>query len=249
MSAMLDRSNLELAYMTWVEIREKVKEGYRTLVVPVGSTEQHGPHLPVFTDSILAHHISLSLARGITGLVGPVINLGYSPYHLSFPGTISLSSETLKSILRDYLSSLRGQGFERIIVLSAHGGNFRHINDVVGELRGEVRIETYPDFEKFSELINQPALKRGIPREVVGAHGGVGETSLMLYLEPSTVRMDRASKGFVGDVEEARRVMRSEGIHRVSSIGVIGDPTLASAEIGEEAFTLLVRELRSYFGS
>ncbi|BCS93542.1 creatininase family protein [Metallosphaera javensis (ex Sakai et al. 2022)] len=233
-------------FMTWNEVMEKINNGRKTLFIPVGSTEQHGSHLPLYTDSLLATHISTSLAKRMNGLVGPLVSLGYSPYHLHFPGTVSLSSQTLKSILLDYISSAVNHGFERIIIIPAHGGNFKAVNEAINE-SGFSNVESYPDFERFSEIINQPALKRGIPRELVGAHGGIGETSLMLYLEPDLVRLDKLTKGYVGNVEKARELMRKQGIHTVSDVGIIGDPTLSSSEMGKEAFELLITELYSYF--
>ena len=111
--------------MTWPEISKAIEKGFETVIVMLSSVEQHGPHLPINTDSIIADELALRVARRLgKTLIAPTIRPGCSDHHLCLPGTISLRHQVLLDILRDYCSSLARHGFRKIILISSHGGNF-----------------------------------------------------------------------------------------------------------------------------
>ena len=120
--------------MSWLEISEALKSGVNTAIIPLGSVEQHGHHLPLLTDTIEAHYLSEMIAQEVGfALVAPAIRPGYSEHHMDFPGTISLRLETLASIIRDYCASLIHHGFKNIVMLNCHGGNIPVLSAVAAE--------------------------------------------------------------------------------------------------------------------
>ncbi|MGH7858466.1 MAG: creatininase family protein, partial [Candidatus Binatia bacterium] len=125
-----------LARLTWPEVERRLAEGRRTAVVPLGSTEQHGPHLPFATDSWIAEALAERFCDRVPEAIGvPVVSVGCSPEHMDFPGTLSLRASTLEAVLLDVLQSLRRHGFERAFVFSAHGGNFEALGGSLSRLR------------------------------------------------------------------------------------------------------------------
>lgn len=196
------------------------------LVVPVGSCEQHGPHLPLGTDTVIAERVAHAVARQVPGLiVAPTIGVGASGEHAGFPGTLSIGSEALELMLIELARS--ADFFTGVVFVNGHGGNTATLRSAVELLVLESR--------------NAAALSCGVPGG--DAHAGRTETSLMLWLAPSTVRMDRAERGVTEPwAEIAGRIIES-GIAAVSPNGVLGDPTGATAEEGEQLFAELVGRL------
>jgi creatinine amidohydrolase len=233
--------------MTSPEIKEELAQGRDTVVMGFGSHEQHGPHLPVGTDSFLADALSLSLAEELDAFLVPPMRLGCSEHHMAFAGTITLTKETFKAMVKEVLSSICTHGFKRIILLPTHGGNFAPLEEVVNEFSAPegVAILAYTDLEGLVSCWKNMALKRGVTLEESGAHAGENEASAMLYLHPQMVRMDLAQPGFVGDHDEAiAKVFK--GIENVHPLGVIGDPKKAEAQAGEEYMKGLARMLADW---
>ena len=230
--------------MTSFEIKEKLGSGTDTVVMGFGSHEQHGPHLPVGTDSFLADALALGLAEGLGAFLAPPLRLGCSEHHMSFAGTITLTTETFKAVVKEALASFCVHGFKRIILLPTHGGNFAPLKEAVDEFSAPdgVLILAYTDLESLVGSWKEMALKRGITPEASGAHAGENEASAMLYLHPQMVRMDLAKPGFVGDHDEAIAKVFN-GIEHVHPLGVIGDPRAADAEAGEVYIKGLVKML------
>jgi creatinine amidohydrolase len=111
-----------LAEMTSAQVRAAVAAGRATIVLPFGAVEQHGPHLPLDTDSVLGDQLGALLARRLAALCAPILRIGCSAHHLSFAGTLSLRPETLRMIVLDVVDSLAQHGFRRIVLLPTHGG-------------------------------------------------------------------------------------------------------------------------------
>lgn len=236
--------------LTWMEIKEALENGYNRIIIPIGSTEQHGPHLPIFTDTILATELSYRIAKKLgRTLVAPPIHLGVSYYHMHFPGTITVSSDLLKEIIKAYVESLYAHGFKIIILLPAHGGDFEPVKDFIKNYKmpKDLKILAFLNFEEFSKSLDLSLVKQGIPTEIIGSHSGAAETSIMLYLREELVLTKNIKPGYVGNIKEAREIMRKRGIHEVSQIGVIGDPTYAKKEFGEKSIDFIVDFLVKYF--
>jgi creatinine amidohydrolase len=185
------------------------------LVVPLGSTEQHGPHLPLTTDA----DIATAIAKGLAGVrddvvIAPVLPFGASAEHAAFPGTLSIGESALEALLVE-LGRSASATFARVLFVCAHGGNARAVHQAIARLRTEGR-----DARAWS------------PRWHGDAHAGRTETSLMLHLARDRVRLHLAAAGNVRPLVELMPLMRRGGVAAVSTNGVIGDPTGASAAEG-----------------
>ncbi len=231
-----------MSEMSWVDIQEALGEGLSTVVFAVGSNEQHGPHLPTCTDSligdVLANKVTQKLGRA---LQAPTINVGCSEHHMAFPGTIDLKPETLKNLIRDYCVSLARQGFKNIVILPSHGGDFNPVREATDELNQslkEARVISYTDLKGLLRLLAEFSLKHGVSAPESGAHAGESETSMVLAIRKDLVDMERAEEGFVGNYEEKIPVIFSQGIKSVTRNGVVGDPRKAEAGKGEEYLEL-----------
>ncbi len=182
------RRTLVLQEMTWEDVREYLKTN-DMVIIPLGSTEQQGPHLPLGNDFYEAFGIAKKISEKTGVIVAPLAFVGYSEYHMGFPGTVSVKTETLEQYLFECVSSLIHHGFKKIMFFNYHGGNnivqaklIHRINHTTpatavaigigGTIRKDVPPETY---EKFFDW-----------------HAGLGETSILLYLHPELVRMERA---------------------------------------------------------
>jgi len=245
---------IRMEEMTWPDVRAAVQHGFTTVVVGVGSTEQHGPHLPTMTDTRigddLAHRVALRLGLALQARTIP---FGVSEHHLAFGATISLRRESLKAILRDYLDSLVRCGFTRIVLLPSHGGNFATVQEVIDEApitHPGVVVTGYADLLGFSGFLERASGRFGISAGAAGAHAGENETSMMLALEPTLVRRDRFAAGYVGplDVEQVK-VILEQGMTALTANGVLGDPAGSSADKGETYLELCAEYLVSMLES
>jgi creatinine amidohydrolase len=223
--------------MAWPEIKAAIERGFTTAVVGVGSTEQHGPHLPTMTDARIgdevAHLVALKLGEAMQART---VDVGVSEHHLTFPGTLSLRPETLKMILRDYVESLVRSGFKRIVFVPTHGGNFATVEQVIVESREAhpgVEAIGYTDLLGLTGFLNQASAEYGVTAEESGAHAGENETSMMMALEWDLVVPERFAPGYLGPLGEREvKIVLERGMPCLSANGVLGDPREASAEKG-----------------
>ena len=197
------------------------------LVVPVGSLEQHGPHLPLDTDTQIAVAVARRACAGRPGVaLAPPLPIGASGEHAAFPGTLSIGSEALAACLIE-LGRHACLHWPALLLVNGHGGNVTAVDTAVGRLRYEGR----------GCLAWHVALPGG------DAHAGRSETSIMLALDPSAVRLGAAQRGDVRPLEEILPLLRERGVRAVSANGVLGDPAGASAAEGERLLGRLVEGL------
>src|SRR3954451_18659619 len=184
------------------------------LVVPLGSVEQHGHHLPLATDTVVACAVAEGAAGELGGaLLAPALAYGASGEHEGFPGTISIGTEALTGLLVEYGRSAC-RWASRVLVVNGHGGNLDALRAAVPLLRTEGRdVGWFPC---------------GVPGG--DAHAGRTETSLMLHVEPGVVREALAAAGETAPIGELLPRLRAQGVRAVSPNGVLGDPAGASAE-------------------
>ena len=199
------------------------------LLVPVGSTEQHGPHLPLDTDT----RIATAVARGAQArlehgwLVAPAIAYGASGEHQGFDGTISIGTEALTTLLVEYGRSAACWAV-RLVFVNGHGGNVEALTRAVSRLRAEGRdVGWCPCTALGGSLVND-------------AHAGHTETSVLLHISPDDVRTDRWLPGNGAPLPELLPSMRRGGVAAVSQVGVLGDPTTATAVEGKRIFAEMV---------
>ena len=194
------------------------------LAVPVGSTEQHGPHLPLGTDTLLAVELSNRLAARVPEvLVAPAITFGASGEHEGFPGTLSIGTMVLESLAVE-LARSASRWVQRIIFVNGHGGNVDALARAESRLRSEGR-----DVLVWTARWRAPRAHRDV---VPDAHAGRTETSLVLALRPDLVRTRVATAGVTTPLRELWPQLRGTGVRAVSPNGVLGDPSGATAELG-----------------
>jgi len=221
----------QLATLTSPEAAERAAAG-AVLVVPVGSTEQHGPHLPLATDADLAQALCDQLGAGGSGVVvAPLVPYGSSGEHEGFAGTISIGQDAIELLLTE-LGRSATRTFARVLLVSTHGGNTEAVRRAVARLRAESR-----DVSVW------------FPRGPGDAHAGRAETSLQLALAPDLVRRDRAEAGNTTPIAELMPALRARAVHGVSPNGVLGDPAGASAAEGAAMFGDLLADLTGYLQS
>lgn len=201
----------QLGRATWEEVGAGVEAGSSTLLIPLGATEQHGPHLPLDTDSRIARALAEAAAARIAGAVAaPVLPFGSSGEHQAFAGTLSIGAATTEQVLIE-LGRSATETFDRLLFVNAHGGNADPLAAAVALLRSEDR-----DVHAW------------VPRFGGDAHAGRTETSLMLALAPGRVRDGRASPGNAAPLTELIDDLRVDGVRPLSPNGILGDPTGAS---------------------
>lgn len=242
--------HLLMEELTWRDIESALKSGTDTAIITIGATEQHGPHLPLASDSIAGDVMGPDVARQLgRALVAPNIRLGVSPHHMMFPGTMSVRTEILGDLLREYIHSLAWHGFRHIVILPTHGGNFATIERVTKQLAPlypNVNLIGYTDAQGYIATLQSTSKRLGIPLDVAGSHSGLVETATVLAFRPELVRLDRAEAGFLGDAYGIGDKMNVEGTHAISPIGVLGDPRQATAEVGRESFNDLSAYLAAF---
>jgi creatinine amidohydrolase len=228
---------IRMEEMTYPAINAALAQGYTTAVVGVGSTEQHGPHLPTMTDTRIAEEMAHRVALKLGGaLQAKTIATGVSDHHLAFGGTISLQPATLKLIIGDYVRSLEKCGFKQVIFLPSHGGNFATVEQAIKESQkahADIEITGYTDLPGFIRFLNSMSNEFGISDFESGAHAGESETSIMLALAKKLVRRSQFAPGYLGPTtENEARVILGQGMPALTRNGVLGDPRKASARKG-----------------
>ena len=239
---------VRMSEMTRVDIQKALDRGFGTVVFAVGSNEQHGPHLPTCTDSligdVLANKVAGRLGRA---LQAPSVYVGCSEPHMVFPGAISLRPETLKSLIHDYCVSLAKQGFKNIVILPSHGGNFNAVREVTDELNQNLegtKVVSYTDLKGLLGFLTEFSSKYGITAGESGAHAGESETSMVLAIRKDLVDMKNAETGFLGSFDDKTMgLMYSQGIKAISKNGVLGDPRKAEIGQGEEYLELWAEKM------
>jgi creatinine amidohydrolase len=247
--------------MTWKEIEEAIDAGKNTVIVVAGSIEQHGPHLPISTDTTLGYALAEACAKKLgKALVAPVIRPGLSEHHIGFPGTITLSIDTFVKTLYDYCESLVKSGFKNIVILSSHGGNsdtiITYTPRIARSFMNKAKIFAIP-IDRYINASIDYLSQKGISRVKAGVHAGYAETSMMLHVKPETTRMDLAVKGLADEEfykPERLKISQLEsftyGLKKITPVGILGDPRGASAEVGKELLEVtaekLVQEIKSF---
>jgi creatinine amidohydrolase len=205
-------------------------------ILPVGSLEQHGPHLPVWTDSFIAHALAVAAARRATDIpavVLPPMWLGLSEHHLPFNGTITLDFTAFHGVIRGVARSLKAQGWGRLLILNGHGGNIEPLAVSVRELAHELSM---PIVATSWPSVAPAEIAAALTTQAAIHHACEGETSLWLALDPAQVRayrVEEAAGGNAGVQAPAGYSRFYSFAERAPRTGVRGDPRAATAEKGQ----------------
>jgi creatinine amidohydrolase/Fe(II)-dependent formamide hydrolase-like protein len=234
--------------LTWVDVKEFLSK-HDVAIIPVGSCEQHGPHLPLDTDAYDAFWLSLKAAeKAQCALVAPPIYYGVSLHHMDFPGTVTLSSNTLEQLAYEVAYSLTKHGFRKILFENGHGGNTHALEATAQRIKMDTNafaaidtVSLIPDF--IEKHIKTP----------YDAHAGEFETSTTLAnrenyvvkerIRKTEIKLPESKYTKIGLKETGPKVSWSFRTKELSENGVIGDPTKASKEKGEIAWKLAIARL------
>ncbi len=250
--------------LTWPEMREAIAR-QPVILLPFGTVEDHGPHLPLNTDNIIVEAICREAARRAAGeiLVMPLVAYGLDEHHMDFPGTISVGMQTLLAYVADVALSAARHGFNHLLIVNGHGSNAaiadlaaRRVVLETGIICGAMSPNAAIDPTLAEPTLSQ--MRRSGPGGV--AHACEYETAMMLYLRPDLVQMDKAVREigqlkleyFNWDHPEPSALSWQDWWSRMSYSGVCGDPTVATVEFGQalfettvENFIRFVREFRT----
>ena len=253
-----NKKALVLQELSWVDVRDYLKNN-DMVIIPLGATEQHGPHLPLGTDYYEAMGMSKMISKETGVIVAPVLLVGYSVYHSGFQGTLSLKPETMEQVIFESVKILMKYGFRRFMFFNYHGGN----NIVQEKVIHRINHTT----EAIAVAIGHGSpIHKEKEREFFDWHAGKNETSIMLYLKPQLVKKDRIQKPrilFTKRMEELRKLAKKNpdlmnvwnslvGVpaetkkggasHEISSNGVwsFSDPADATKEIGKDTVRRMV---------
>lgn len=214
----------KLGSSTSPEIAAVGAEAQLTLLLPLGSTEQHGPHLPLDTDTRIAQAVADGIAHRIDSVrVAPAISISASDEHRGFAGTLSVGTRVMSEMLIEIVGNV-GDEFDRIVAINGHGGNAYALRAATEVCRARGR-----SLEVWSVRLPEG-----------DAHAGRTETSLMLAIAADLVRIERAEPGATEPLDELLPKIMEGGIREVSANGVLGDPSSANEAEGTRLLAALI---------
>lgn len=232
--------------MYWNTADEIMEKDPELAIIPVGSIEQHGPHLPVMTDWAIATELGKRVAEKTGAFLLPALPVSTCREHMGKKGAVWMEPTTFYQMMTDIILSLKTQGFKKVAILQLHGGIF-----VMTPLVRDLNAKYNPDLMVAlidPGIFSQTLYREGILETSTELHAGESETSSILAVAPETVHMDRAVD-FVPNV--SRPYLSYGSIFRASPTGVWGEPSKASAEKGERIFArsaeLVVEEMNKAF--
>ncbi len=215
-----------IATNTWSQIANRQST---ILLLPLGSCEQHGPHLPLDTDTQIAQYLCAQAAKQDDRvLIAPSLTISASGEHAGFPGTLSIGTSAFSQVLIEIVRS--ADWCDGVVFVNGHGGNADAVASAVRTLTSEQR--------KVASW--WPRIEQG------DAHAGASETSMMLVINPEQVNMAKAEAGSTKPMSEISAQLRSGGVRSVSANGVLGDPTAATSEHGNNLLALLTHDLVTF---
>ncbi len=235
-----------LENLTWSEAKVKIDAGW-PVVVPIGAiAKEHGHHLPLNTDFLMARDLGARVAERLPVIIAPVLNLGYYPAFVRYPGSQHLRPETFQAVLTDIFGKLVRDGVKRIAVINTGVSTEAPLRIVVREFyeRTGVRVLT-------ADVAALGLKTRSLMKQKLGGHGDEMETSMILAIDPNAVRMDKAVVDYGNQLAAPKTVFYTPTIFDgdpatgpdYSVSGVRGDPTLATAEKGRAILADMADEL------
>lgn len=242
---------MRLHLSTWTEV-ENYLQSSQGIIIPIGSTEQHGPTGAIGTDAICAEAIAQAVGSAAQALVAPTINVGMALHHTNFPGTISLRPSTLILVIRDYLTCLSRSGFTKFFFINGHGGNiatlkaayaetYSHLTDL--QILNADRVECQTANWFMCGSVYRLAKELYGDRE--GAHATPSEIALTQYIYPEAIRSTPLDSNILS---KERKILGAADFRRRYPDGRMGsDPSLATPEHGRQLYDAAVKELTASY--
>lgn len=236
----MNNNTLPSLYLQELSTRQvglALESGFDTALIMLGAQEQHGPHLPLSTDTLWGYAVGGRVAKILGNvLVAPTLPVGVSSEHMSFSGSMTIRQETFSATLTDYVVSLERSGFRWIVCLPSHGGNVEPLRVALPSIEAAVSDSRFIGFTDLYGLIAvgaSVAERFNVSSAAAGAHAGEWETSMILALRPDLVASDRLEQGYMGELEPVFDRIMIEGMESVTPNGILGDAKLATAEHGK----------------
>ncbi|MDJ0918303.1 MAG: creatininase family protein [Woeseiaceae bacterium] len=236
---------MELRFSTWQEV-ERYLETSKTIVLPIGSTEQHGPNGLIGTDALCPEALALELGKETGALIAPTISVGMAQHHLGFPGSITLRPSTLIQVILDMVNSLVQHGFERFYFLNGHGGNIATVSAAFSEIYAQSSLGTQAAeppkvrclLRNWWEADGVMKLSRELFGEADGSHATCGEVSLTQYAYPESIKSAEMNPPIAptGPIYDAADYRRRFPDGRIGS-----NPSLANPDAGKALFEMALR--------
>lgn len=238
---------MELRFSTWQEV-ERFLESCKAIVIPIGSTEQHGPNGLIGTDALCPEALALKLGEQAGALIAPTISVGMAQHHLAFPGSITLLPSTLILVIRDTVNSLIRHGFERFYFLNGHGGNIATINAAFSEIYAQTslngEVSESPNIRcqlrNWWEAKGVMGLSRKLFGDADGSHATCGEVSLTQFAYPDSIKSAEMDPPIAptGPIYDALDYRRRFPDGRIGS-----NPALANPDAGKALFDTALQGL------
>jgi creatinine amidohydrolase len=232
------KPSVNIEDLTWLEA-EKILKDYEVVLIALGArTKEHGPHLLLKNDFVMAEYLKDRVVAEVPVVILPTLQYGYYPAFLEYPGSVSLKTETFTNVVVDICMSMYGYGIRKFYILNTGVSTLRPLKRAEEELGKKGVILRY-----FNILEADKKIPSGYLKQEGGTHADEGETSMMLYIAPETVDMSKAVKDY--DARPNRRGLTRdpEGSGHYSPTGIWGDPTLATREKGEIIVETTVKEI------
>ncbi len=239
-------NSVKLENLSWVEA-EKILNEDTILLIPLGArTKEHGPHLPLNTDWIMAEYLAERVSREVKVILMPTIQYGYYPSFLEYPGSVSINLETFKELIKDICISMNGYGVRKIYILNTGVSTIEGLKKASEELSRRGILLKYTDILESGHIVEEK-----ISEQEGGTHADEMETSMMLYIEPGIVDMSKAEKDYNPRMGRGlTRDPNKKGVGAYSPTGIFGDATLASREKGMEAIearvSYIIKEILNF---
>ena len=242
---------MELRFCTWQEVEAYLQEK-QSIIIPIGSTEQHGPNGLIGTDALCPEALGQALGKKLGVLVAPTVSVGMAQHHLAFTGSITLRPSTLIAVLQDTVNSLLRHGFDSFYFLNGHGGNIASVSAAFSEIYAQTSLQpgshNRPSIRcKLTNWWDAPGvtpLCNDLFGDQDGSHATCGEISLTQYVYPDSIKTAEMTPGKapVGPIYDAEDYRRRFPDGRIGS-----NPTLANPEAGEKIFNTALAGLETDF--
>ncbi|MCG3225648.1 MAG: creatininase family protein [Candidatus Heimdallarchaeota archaeon] len=232
--------SVNLENLSWIEA-EKIMEKYEVVLIALGSRlKEHGPHLPLNNDYIMAEQLMKLVIKQVAVIVLPTLQYGFYPSFLEYPGSVSINEETFKEYIIDICKSMNGYGKRKFYILNTGISTLRPLKKAAEELEKSDIVLSYLNILEIETKIEDNLLQ-----QEGGTHADEGETSIMLYLAPEIVNMNKAIKDYDSRSNRKGLTRNPEGSGLYSPSGVYGDSTLATREKGKILVESIVNEVVS----